>query len=556
MKNTFHGKECARLFAVCAVSILFVVPAAVVAQSSAAAGSDDLVLRAMSAEMERSKTSLKLDKEKAPYFIEYAITDQDNYVAEATFGALRVDQRVHNRIVRVLVRVGDYKQDNVMGQNESVVELAALDDDLLALRQQIWLTTDTAYKRALQQLTDKQARLKQFESDQQADDFAHAPEYHHIDAPVKITVDMEQWKHNVEAASALYRSDPKLQAFACTFQATAINRYFMNSEGSWTRSGKSMYTYNISGSTQAADGMRLDRSQGHAVAAAAELPTADNLKAEAKAVMDTLAALREAPIVEEQYRGPVLFSADAASDVFSGLIADNILGKRPNPGQTSRTTGAFANDFKSRVLPEFVSVVDDPTRETAAGRALAGSYLVDDEAVKATPVTVVDKGILVNYLTSRQPVRDFPQSNGHGRATSFSSAQPGVGNLFVTSSEPLSKEKLQQKFLETCKNHDLKYCYRVETMANRLTPRLLYRVFVADGHEELVRGAKFDQLDTRAMRSDLAALGDDAQAFNQPGQYSSTIIVPSLFFGELEVMRANSGKEKLPQYPAPELVGK
>jgi hypothetical protein len=107
--------------------------------------------------------------------------------------------------------------------------------------------------------------------------------------------------------------------------------------------------------------------------------------------------------------------------------------------------------------------------------------------------------------------------------------------------------------LESCKSKGLKYCYRVETLAARLTPRLLYRVYVEDGREELVRGARFDHLDTRSMRSDLAAVGDDLMAFNVMGQVPFSMVMPSLLFSELEIKRINAGKEKLPEYPAPAL---
>jgi predicted Zn-dependent protease len=523
-----------------------------------AQGADDPVLAAMRAEMERSKTNLKLNQEKAPYYIEYAITDQEEYATDAIFGALQTDLRSHARILRVLVRVGDYKQDDVVGQNESAVQLAPFENNVPALRLSIWLATDAAYKHALEQLTAKQAALKQFESsgEAQPDDFAKAPVVTAIGPLAQLQIDSNLWKKNVLAASALYRTDPKLDAFAVVLRANATNRWFLNSEGSVTRTGILTYLYNIEASTQAPDGMRLDRSSGKVFTTLAELPSLDDLKAEAKTLIGTLAALRAAPIVEEQYRGPVLFSPDAAGDLIKVLIGENTLGRRPRPGDTSRVTGQFANDFKSRVLPDFVTVIDDPTKASAAGHTLLGHYDVDDEAVKAAPVTLIEKGTLVNYLTSRQPIRDFPASNGHGRGNATAAAHPAVANLFMTSSEPLGKDKLKQKFIDACKNRGLKYCYRVETVAaQRMTPRLLYRVYVDDGHEQLVRGARFDQLDTRAIRNDLVAMGNDVESFNSISPMPSSVVVPSLLFGELEVKRGNAPKEKLPQYPPPELKG-
>lgn len=539
-----------RIIRIICLAVVVCVATGLFAQSAV----DDPVLKAMQAEMDRSKAKLQLDQEKKPYYIEYAITDQDEYAADAVFGALQTDMRSRARILRVLVRVGDYKQDDVVGQNESAVQLAPYENDIPALRLSIWLATDAAYKRALEQLTEKQAALKQFEnSDPQPDDFAHAPVVNDIGPLANMQLDTAAWKRNLESVSATYRTDPKLDSFAAVLRATATNKYFLNSEGSSTRNGSVTYLYNIEGSTQAPDGMRLDRSAGKVVATAAELPTLDSLKDEAKTLMGTLAGLRQAPIVEEQYRGPVLISPDAASDLVKALVGDNVLGRRPQPGDNARVTGQFANEYKSRVLPDFVTVVDDPTKATSGGHTLLGHYDVDDEAVKAIPVTVISQGKLVSYLTDRTPIRDFPSSNGHGRSSPVTSARPGIANFFVTSSEPLDKDKLKQKFIELCKAHDQKYCYRVDTLSPRLAPRLLYRIYVSDGHEELVRGARFDQLDTRAIRSDLIALGNDAETFNTITPAPASIIVPSMLFDELDLKRANAAKEKLPDYPPPDL---
>jgi len=87
-------------------------------------------------------------------------------------------------------------------------------------------------------------------------------------------------------------------------------------------------------------------------------------------------------------------------------------------------------------------------------------------------------------------------------------------------------------------------------------PRLLYRVYAKDGHEELVRGAVFSELDVRALRSDLSAAGNDPLVTNRLGGLGTTVICPSLLFDELEVKRADTSKDKLPDYPAPPLVKK
>ena len=110
------------------------------------AAKGDPILDALLAEMERSKAQLKMDQLRAPYYLEYRVSDVEDFVTEAAFGATREDQKVHVRLLRVVVRLGDYKQDSYFGQGVGGNALLPLDNDPIALRHQIWLATDEAYK--------------------------------------------------------------------------------------------------------------------------------------------------------------------------------------------------------------------------------------------------------------------------------------------------------------------------------------------------------------------------------------------------------------------------
>jgi len=513
---------------------------------------NDPVLLAMRAELERSRTQLKMDQVDAPYYIEYRVFDSDQYSAEAAFGSLRGDVRVRLRFLRVVVRIGDFKQDSYFRQGEGTLEIMPLDDDLLALRHQLWLATDRAYKTAAQSLTTKQAQLKQLTVDQPVDDFAHADPVQSVGPLVRLEFDPEPYKKMLEEASAVFKSDPEVELSEASLRFQAVNRYLVNSEGTVIRSGQNLYEMSVTSTTQAPDGMSLTREHSFNVANIEELPTAGEFAGHAQKLAATLKELRVAPLVEEEYRGPVLFSADASTRVFADLIGDNVLGYKPELGKNARTTGAFAASYKSRVLPDFISVVSDPTISTYAGGSLLGHYEFDDEGVRAQKVSLIEKGVLVNYLMGREPIRDFPRSNGHARAQiPNGKPQPHNSNLIVISFEPTPKQEMTKKLMELCRQRDLEYCYRVETLGVKLAPSLLYKVWTKDGHEELVRGAVFGDLDIRSVRSNLIAAGDDTYIDNRPLNLPHSVVAPSILFDELEVKRANQNKEKLPEYPAP-----
>src|ERR1700733_11812908 len=154
------------------------------------AASGDALLEALLTELDRSKAQRRMDQVDPPYYIEYRVNDIDDYSAEAAFGALRENQRVRYRVIRVVVRIGDYKQDSYYGIGMGETNILPLDDDSIALRHQIWMATDDAYKEAVEALTEKQAALKQFSTETApVDDFAKAPVVSAIDPTAKLQLD-------------------------------------------------------------------------------------------------------------------------------------------------------------------------------------------------------------------------------------------------------------------------------------------------------------------------------------------------------------------------------
>ena len=268
------------------------------------AAKGDALFEALLTELDRSKAQLKMDQVQAPYYIEYRVNDVDEFTAEAAFGALRESQRSHLRVIRVVVRIGDYKQDSFYGQGMGSASILPLDDDPIALRRQIWLLTDEAYKAAANAYAEKLSALKQFTADPNpVDDFARAPVVSSVGPTVKLKVDEAAWNNTLQDASNLYRQYPEVQSVSASARFSSVNEYFVNSEGTIVRNGRTTATVTLSGATQAADGMRLSRNPFWTEERPEELPSHDALLKETKQMLDTLKALRDAPIVEESSAG-------------------------------------------------------------------------------------------------------------------------------------------------------------------------------------------------------------------------------------------------------------
>jgi TldD protein len=529
-----------------------------VAQQTRADAEKDPVLKAMLAEMDRNREQLQLKGFEKPFFIQYRIEDIEDYQTKADFGSTVGEEHRHQRLARVTVRVGDYKIDSSGSRGDGSVELAALDNDPLALRAGLWQATDQAYKGALSAYAHKQAQLKQVQTPPQQDDFSQETPVVSLEDTVRLQIDGPKWVKRVSEASGLYRTDPSLksgekdvQYTTAIFHARSVNSYMVSSEGAIVRKGNTSYEESFAVGTQAADGMHLDRSYGSNGLSLADLDSQEAFDKRAVGLIASLTDLRKAPLVEEEYHGPVLLSADAASDAVHDLVASAVTAVRPELGTEARTKGAFASSYHARVLPEFLDVVDDPTLTHFNGKALVGAYKIDDEGVPAQTVKLIADGRLENYLIGREPVRDFPKSNGHGRAALTGPARPEISVLNVSAHQGLSQEELNQKLVALAKDRGLKSVYYVETLGPELTPRLLYRVS-EDGKRELVRGATLDDLDQRALRSGVVAAGKEPYIANYDGAVPQTILAPALLFDDVTIRRANEKNDKLPFYPPPD----
>jgi len=534
------------------------VPAPVVSSVAKVAAVSDPLLAAMKDELAREQKLLVLPGMQRPYFMAYRLEDFQSYQAVANFGALTSESDSHQRVVRVEVRIGDYVTDSSSARGEGSLQLAPEDSDPAALKYALWTATDEAYKAALRAYSAKQAALKSFQSAPTANDFTPAKAVVKIEPLVALTLDKEDWKKRIVEASGLFLSAPEVKPFAGDVQfssanvnAFALNRYTVDTDGTELRRGYAGYSDTISVSGQADDGMQLSRNNGSSATTAAGLESAAALRKRTIDDLKSLDELRHAPVVgAEDYHGPVLFYGDAAADVINNLFVPNVEADRPDMGTTARTRGAYQSSLHTPVLPQFLTVVDDPTMKTFEGKDLMGSYAVDDEGVTVAPVTVVDHGKLLNFLIGREPVKDFPESNGHGRAAPGQAAHSKAGVILVKSSQELTAAQMRAKLLALAKQQG-RDVYEVETLGGELAPRLLYRVS-PDGTRTLVRGAAFDELDQRSLRSGMLAAGGKDYVAQTISPVPETTIAPELLFADIAVKRATEQQDKLPYYAPPD----
>jgi predicted Zn-dependent protease len=560
-------------------------------------------------ELERSRNRLQLQGVEKPFYIEYRLLDLDVRSVTATFGALVSSTTTRNRFMSVGVRLGDYhldssdfiSEDGFQGFLGSTGQVG-IDGDYNSLRQDLWLATDQAYKEAATQMALKQAFLRSLTKPPEIDDFSQAPALVKLDPRLQPDWTTRHWEDEARTAAAVLRNFPQLYGSRVNYHLIYATSYLMNSEGTAVRTSRSLAAIEVALDTQADDGMPLHNFYALYVAHPTDLPDAATAGRAVAQAGTELMELRASPLVSD-YTGPVLFDARAAGSMLSQVLAPSLSGARPplsmmrafdqimeRMGGRSEWSGRVG----TRVLPPSVTLVDDPTRKDHQGQWLQGNYEVDDEGVKGQRVSMVENGVLKNLLMSRRPGPDFQASNGHARSANLSTPQPLSSNLFFQSNEPLKSADLRKKFFDACRADGHEWCIKVKRMDNpALTsvrqedfsefiggiaggvatgermPLLIYRVYVADGREELVRGGRIEGLTLRSIRN-LLGIGDDSAVFsymqNPAGGFAgtalgafgaaqggipSTVVAPSLLLEEVEIRGFHGEPRRLPLVPAP-----
>jgi len=572
--------------------------AALSAQDPKTIPPEDPLLRAMKDEIKRvsSLTRLGLDP---PYYTEYRVEDTLSSSIMATLGALVQENNSAFRVPSVEMRVGNATFDNsdhifseaYVGNRYDPGRLP-LDNNYLAFREVFWLATDRAYKTAQDAIARKRSSLKNMSQPDVLPDFSNAPPAHLILPIQRKPFASTAWKNEVIHLSAIFDSYPKVFNSGVEIHSSQSTNYIVNSEGTELRLPEDLAYLRAAAHGLTPDGKQVRDGLVFQAFSADGLPSEEALTREIKAVGEHLTALTQAP-AGESYDGPVLFEAPAAAQLFGQLLGDNLkITRKPvsDPGRPSRySPSELENKIGSRILPEWMDVVDDPTLTQYQGHTLLGHYVYDMEGVAPQPLTLVEKGVLKSLFLTRTPVfKDYPGSNGHARMTgAYGTRSPGFGNLFIRASKTTPAADMKKKLIDMCRDGNKPYGILIRKLDYPSTasgdelgqvaqaaggshpvvpPLLAYKVY-PDGREELVRGLYFHGVSTRSFK-DIAAASDENYVFdlidsNAPfalvgaGSFISTasVIAPAVLFEELELEPAKEETPKPPIVPPPPLTG-
>jgi TldD protein len=507
------------------------------------------------------------------YFLSYTVTDSQRSEVTGSNGALLSSQEQRSRWLEGQVRVGSYQLDNTHrvgndgpGFPGSFGEPVPVDDDPAVLKRAMWRETESQYRAAAEAFikvkTGKDVQVQTLE--QGAPDFSQEKPQVFSGARASYTLDRHPWEDKVRLYTHSFRSSALILNSIVTFSAQAQNQYHVTTEGTKLQFGQVRYRLELFIQGKASDGMDLERYYNFDWTDPASAPDDKTVLAQCGVLQKELEALTKAPLADP-YAGPAMLTGRAAAVFFHEVFGHRDEGFRQkdiNEGQT------FADKVGQLLLPNFISIVDDPTTAKLGSTVLLGNYPFDDEGIAAQKVTLVDHGVLKNFEMSRQPLNGFPLSNGHGRRQVGLPPESRQGNLIVESSYKVTNARLRQMLIDEIKHQNKPYGLffddisggftftgRAQPQAFHVEPLVVYRVYADGRPDELVRGVSIVGTPLVSLQK-IMATGDTTEVFNgycgaESGSVPVAAAAPPLLVSEMEVEKKQTSTDRPPILPAP-----
>ena len=531
-----------------------------------------LFLQTLKDEVNRNFSELK--KQPIPaYYISYRVYDQKAHNISVSFGNLVRSEPSSQRLFNVAVRVGSPEMDNTReikegdagyaNSNSSGYGSLGLEDNPTAWKLALWQKTDAMYVAATKRFEKVKANVAvKVSSEDLSPDFSMEEPAHYTEQPIQFAdaqFEPKLWEEKLTKLSAIFNDNKDILSSGLAFQVELTHKYFVDTQGAEIFENRLCYRIAMNASAKAEDGMELPLYKSYFAYQISDLPTDEQIIADAKWMSETLSALRTAPIAEA-YSGPMLMSGQAASVFFHEIFGHRIEGARLKSESDAQTFKKMMGEF---VLPKDMSVIFEPQIKEAHGFALNGRYVFDDEGVRGQRVEVVKNGRLASFLMNRSPIEGFANSNGHGRAQIQMNTFTRQSNTIIESTKPKSNKELRTMMVAQLKKDGKEYGYlmdqvsggftttgRYQPNAFNVTPYLVYRIYADGRPDEMVRGV--DLVGTPlAIFSQIAACGSDYDVFNgycgaESGSVPVSSVSPTLYVKMVETQRKAKSQTQPP----------
>jgi predicted Zn-dependent protease len=540
--------------------------------------SQDSVFTTMKSELDRNFAVMKTQPIPA-YYISLRLEEEQALQTAAELGNIVLSARENppSRTLGSSVRVGSRELDNtreLRGNASSFnrrsynYSQVPLNNNPAALKNIIWQQLDKQYKDNVLKYEQVIANMSvKTEQEDKTPDFSQEKAEKYYEKPISLAslkIDPKQWEDKVRKYSAVFAENPDVIEGQAYMYVSIERKLFIDTEGREIAQNFMAFRLVLSANAVADDGMDLPLYKTWMAWSLAEMPTDEEVIAEARTISKTLSELRKAPVAEA-FSGPAILEPEAAGVFFHEIFGHRIEGARLKQEADAQT---FKKKIGELVLPDHVSVYFDPAMRYFEKTPLNGHFVFDDEGIRGEKVDIVKNGKLTGFLMSRVPIDGFPRSNGHGRGQIYLQTVTRQSNLIVESKQQYSEKELVALLRKEAAAQGKDYAYlfkdvsggftstdRIDPNVFNVEPLVVYRIYADGRPDELVRGV--DLVGTPlAMFAQIAYCGKEKGVFNgtcgaESGGVPVSSVSPSLLVKKIETQKRAKSETKPPLLPAP-----
>ena len=508
------------------------------------------------------------------YYIAYRVDNIKNFQVSAQFGTLTNSTDNESRILTISLRVGTPELDNFHKLRDksdyasfSRIQLPT-ENNPDAIKNLIWKATNDAYQEAIGKFSKVKANVAvKVDEEDKAADFTMTTPVKYEEPALKndfLKFDTKEWEKRLKKYAAEFLKDEDIFYGGANISYEILRKYFVSSNGDNIVQNNTSANLSIQGIIKSKDGMEMPLYKSYFSYRPDKLPADNEIMKRTELLVKNLIALKNAPVADP-FSGPALLSGEAAGVFFHEIFGHRVEGQRMKSEDDAQT---FKKKVNELILPKALSVYCDPLQKTYNDIELNGYYQFDDEGAKAQKVSIVEDGILKNFLMSKSPIKGFPSSNGHGRAQAGLQPISRQSNLVIETSDAKSTKALREELIRLAKNQKAEYGYlfqevtggftttgRFMPSAFNVTPTLVYKVFVDGRPDEIVRGV--DLIGTPlSMFSQIDMAGGEKGVFNgtcgaESGGVPVSCCSPTILVKNIETQKKAKSQDRPYILPRP-----
>lgn len=525
-------------------------------QGTSASDTDKNILNGMKDEMKREIDSLLIAGNPRPFYMSYIATRFKTINIKAELGGLSYCYDTPwDMFGSTQVLVGSFKRNSELQLGQYIQTGIAAGADYSNIRRSFWQGSDQGYKYNLNTYAQKMNYLN---SNPLPANIEKIPDMQRM-APVTdiqpsyaYDVDNQKLSDLACKLSDIFKDYKDLTNTSVTIEGAYDDTYRVTSENVNLKQPHSYVKVKVNATLTLADGSRQQDGFDLVYTTPSEIPSVEVLSEKLRDFANYFVSLKNVPVLEDTYKGPVMFDDMAAAYLFTeNLLATNKLYAQVILAPNDKALG---KKIGKKILDPRIDIVNYTAKPEYNGTKLMGAYSIDADGIKPeAEMSLVEKGVLKQILNRATPTEHAMHSTGSARFTNNPqtvSLATSIGTFQVKATGTIAADKMTKELIKMGKKKKLEYVYKITCPAGALSLRL-YQINVKTGEEKPAR-ITTAVLPTLSQLEKIAAISAQENVYNLANQVNTSVICPSaIILDDIELGSTTPRAEKAPAIPYP-----